>query len=75
MKRRQGSVAWAPILGLVLTLSGGCASSLKPVKCDEHLEPINKPAFPANARPLAEAPQPAASESPATVRHAGSDSP
>lgn len=75
MKRSQGSAPWAPILGLVLTLSAGCASSLKPVKCDGRLEPINKPAFPANVRPLAEAPQPAASASSATVRHAGSDNP
>jgi hypothetical protein len=49
-----------PIFALILTITVGCASTSKPVKCDARLEAINKPALPSNAVPVAKAPQAAA---------------
>jgi hypothetical protein len=46
-----------PIFALILTIAAGCASTSKPVKCDARLEAINRPALPANAVPIAKAPQ------------------
>ena len=51
------------ILALILTTAAGCASTPKPVKCDGRLEPINKPALPANAVPVTKAPASVASSS------------
>lgn len=75
MKGYQAFVAWAPLLTLMLTVSVGCASGPKPVSCDGHLEPINKPALPANAGPLGSPPQSAASTPPVPAVQAGSDNP
>jgi hypothetical protein len=63
MKSLDGSIRGAPILALILTMTAGCASTPKPVKCDGRLEPINKPALPANAVPVAKAPASVASSS------------
>jgi hypothetical protein len=63
MKFPAWRCGFTPILGLLLALSAGCASTLKPVKCDGRLEPINKPALPANTAPVAKVPQSAASPS------------
>ncbi len=49
-----------PVLVLILTMVAGCASTPKPVKCDGRLEPINKPALPANMVPVAKVPPPVA---------------
>jgi hypothetical protein len=57
MKFPGGLYKLTPILALLLALSAGCASTSKPVKCDGQLEPINKPAPPANTAPVAKAPQ------------------
>jgi len=47
MKLTRWLLTGAPILALILTMTAGCASTPKPVKCDGRLEPINKPALPA----------------------------
>jgi hypothetical protein len=63
MKFPAGQCRFTPILALLLALSAGCASTPKPVKCDGRLEPINKPALPANTAPIAKVPKSAASPS------------
>jgi hypothetical protein len=50
---------------LIFVLAAGCASTPKPVKCDGHLEPINKPAPPTNSKLLPASSPPALSQSPA----------
>jgi len=63
------------ICALILTIAAGCASTPKPVKCDERLEAINKPALPANAVPVAKAPQAAAAPVPNSVIEDGKGTP
>lgn len=64
-----------PICALILTIGAGCASTPKPVKCDGRLEPINKPASPANAVPVAKAAPLAAAPLPNAVFEDGSVTP
>jgi hypothetical protein len=64
-----------PIFALILTITVGCASTSKPVKCDARLEAINKPALPANAVPVAKAPQAAAAPLPNSVIEDGKGTP
>jgi hypothetical protein len=53
MKVTRWPMRGGPIVALMLTMAAGCASTPKPVKCDGRLEPINKPALPANVVPIA----------------------
>jgi starvation-inducible outer membrane lipoprotein len=53
MNLTRFSMRGALIVALMLTMTAGCASTPKPVKCDRRLEPINKPALPANMVPVA----------------------
>jgi hypothetical protein len=71
MKLTRWLLTGAPILALILTMTAGCASTPKPVKCDGRLEPINKPALPANAAPVAKAPPSVASSSQVLVSEGG----
>lgn len=75
MKRCPRIAVYAPLLALMLAVSGGCASGPKPVNCNGHLEPINKPALPANAEALGNASHSAASSPPVPAGQAGSDNP
>ena len=56
MNLNQCSITGMLILALMLTVTAGCASTPKPVKCDGRLDPINHPALPANTVPVAKAP-------------------
>ena len=60
MNLTRCSMRGALIVALMLTMTAGCASTPKPVKCDGRLEPINKPTPPANAVPVGKAPPSAA---------------
>ncbi len=60
MNLTRCSMRGALIVALMLTMTAGCASTSKPVKCDGRLEPINKPALPANMVPVAKVPPPVA---------------
>jgi len=75
MKLTQRPMAGTTIFALILTMSGGCASTPKPVKCDGRLEPINKPALPANAVPVAMAPPSVASSSQVPATEGGNGTP
>ncbi len=68
-------ITGTPIIALILTMAAGCASTPKPVKCDGRLEPINKPALPGNAVPVAKVPPSAAAPSPTPTIEDGSRTP
>jgi hypothetical protein len=57
----QRQLTGVSILALLIALCG-CASTLKPVKCNAELEPINQPAPLGNLAPTIKAPQSLVSE-------------